>query len=134
MKYHTGDHFYLERLDGTIDGWTVTDKQPSHYIDDNGKRIDYEMLSIKCDNPDFCDCLVEDYNVDYDKIEETDPRVAEYKQKVCTTESINEAAITYANKQTGWDLNKYEDQKDRQECINDFIEGAEWMRRKLERR
>lgn len=75
------DKVYYE-WDGKIEGFTITEKIPRTYLDDDGLRVDYELLRLVPDNKEYASGFCEDYNLMDDAVDENDPRVVAYKAKI----------------------------------------------------
>lgn len=68
-KYKVGDRIFFEYHDGTVGTEIVLEIEPKSYVDDNGKTINYDMLTVwKSGN---CSSSIEDYNT----LPLSDPRV-----------------------------------------------------------
>ena len=79
-EFKIGEKLYLSFEDGSVEGYTITDKEDKYYIED-GCRRDYEMLHLKPDNNQLADGYIEDYNAIEDGLEEDDERVVKYKEE-----------------------------------------------------
>ena len=77
-KFEVGDRLYLSFDDGSVEGYTLIEKEQRYYYDDDNKRVNYEMLYLHPDNKDLADGLIEDYNAIADGLEEDDEMVLKY--------------------------------------------------------
>ena len=57
-----GDRVFYECYDGTIDSDIVRGINPSSYIDDSGKEINYNELIFEYNNNGYPSVVLEDYN------------------------------------------------------------------------
>ena len=59
-KYKIGDRIFFECFDGTIESKRVIDIEDDYYVDDNGKRKDFQCLIVWKNGK--CSSGIEDYN------------------------------------------------------------------------
>ena len=78
--FKIGSKLYLHHLDGSIEGYTILDKESRYYIKDGGRRVYYEMLHLQPDNRLLADCYIEDYSALEEGLDDDDSRVIRYKE------------------------------------------------------
>lgn len=62
-KIRIGDKVYMKD-DTSHDIYTVTGIRPAVYVDDNGKKVHYNLLDCCPDNHELASGFTEDYNVE----------------------------------------------------------------------
>lgn len=61
-KYKVGDRIFFEHADGTIDTAIVLKITEQSYIDDNGKEVPYQWLTMWESDSGKVSCGIEDYS------------------------------------------------------------------------
>ena len=74
-NYKVGDRIFYECYDGTIESSIIIEVKDEFYIDDKGKKIPYQFLTLWRDGS--CSSGIEDYNT----LSPNDPKCKELTKK-----------------------------------------------------
>lgn len=94
-NYKVGDKIFFEFYDGTVGTAIVLKIESKSYVDDNGKTINYNMLTTwKSGN---CSSGIEDYNT----LPYSDPRVKELMKELKKQEKVRIAIKDFVTHKFG---------------------------------
>ena len=81
-NYKVGDRIFYENHDGTVGTDIVLKVDPEIYVDDNGKSVVYDMLTLWISGN--CSSAIEDYNT----LPLSDPRVKVLQKQLTKQDSL----------------------------------------------
>lgn len=93
-KYKVGDRIFFECYDGTIGTDIVIEIKPESYVNDNGKTINYDMLTVW--ESGNCSSSIEDYNT----LPYSDPRVKELLKELKKQDEFADIIREFVNANT----------------------------------